>query len=256
MKARKILVVDDDSTMRGYLGEVLRRQEYDVDMAEDGKKALIKIQNNDYDLVITDIRMPVITGMDVLKKVKEVKPNCEVIMITAFGSIANAVEAIKLGAHDYLEKTHTGGGVSPDEIELKVKKVLEVKDLKDENIRLKNIVDDRFGFDNIIGKSEPMQKMFDMLKDVSESSATVFIQGPSGTGKELIAKAIHYNSPRSTRSFIKTNCAALPEGLMESELFGHEKGAFTGAIKTRMGRFEAANEGTLLLDEISEMSPG
>ena len=180
----------------------------------------------------------------------------QVIMITAFGSIANAVEAIKLGAYDYLEKTTTGGGVSPDEIELKVKKVLEVKDLKDENIRLKNIVDDRYRFDNIIGKSEPMQKLFDMLRDVSESSATVFIQGPSGTGKELIARAIHYNSPRSGNSFIKTNCAALPEGLMESELFGHEKGAFTGAIKTRMGRFEAAHEGTLLLDEISEMSPG
>ena len=256
MKKRKILVVDDDSTMRGYLGEVLRRQNYDVDLAEDGKKALIKFQNNDFDLVITDIRMPGITGMDVLKKVKESKPSCDVIMITAFGSISNAVEAVKLGAYDYLEKTTTGGGVSPDEIELKVKKVFEMKELKEENYRLKNIVDDRYRFGNIIGKSEHMQKIFDVLKDVAESSATVFIQGPSGTGKELIARALHYNSPRSTKPFIKTNCAALPEGLMESELFGHEKGAFTGAIKTRMGRFEAANEGTLLLDEISEMSPG
>jgi len=256
MRKRKILVVDDDSTMRGYLGEVLRRQNYYVDMAEDGKKAIFKIQNNDYNLIITDIRMPEVSGMEVLKKAKEIKPSSEVIMITAYGSISNAVEAIKLGAFDYLEKTHSAGGISPDEVEIKVKKVFDMQDLKEENTRLKNIIDTKYRFDNIIGKSDSMQKIFDTLRDVADSSATIFIQGPSGTGKELIAKALHYNSSRKDKPFIKTNCAALPEGLMESELFGHEKGAFTGAVRTRMGRFEAANGGTLLLDEISEMSSG
>ncbi len=248
---KNVLVIDDESIIRDYLKEILKRLGCNTDEAVNGKEAIEKIKKFEYDLIITDIRMPEMNGMDVLKEAKNLLPDSEVIMITAFGTIENAVEAMKIGAYDYITKES-----SLDHIELIIKKTIEHQKLKTENRILRNEISGIYGFENIVGRSAKMQKIFDMLKTVSESSASVFIQGPSGTGKELIARAIHYNSPRKNNPFIKTNCAALPEGLMESEFFGHDKGAFTGAIKSRKGRFEAAHTGTLLLDEISEMSPG
>ncbi|MCP4728238.1 MAG: sigma-54-dependent Fis family transcriptional regulator [bacterium] len=250
MRKGRILIVDDESLMRDFLTETLNRMDFDVNSAINGKAGIEEISKNEYDLVITDIRMPEVGGMDVLKHVKEKSPNTDVVMMTAYGTIENAVDAMKDGAFDYITKPF-----SADAIEMVVEKLFKYKNLEQENKRLKKEIKSTYGFDNIIGKSSPMKSIFETLEAIAGSNATVFIQGASGTGKELVAKAIHYNSPRINGPFIKTNCAALPEGLMESELFGHEKGAFTGAIKTRKGRFEAADGGTLLLDEISEMKP-
>lgn len=249
MEKSRILVVDDESLIRDFLKEMLIRIDCDVDLAENGSSALEKIQNDEYDLIVTDIRMPDISGMEVLKEAKKIQPDTEVIMITAYGTIENAVEAMKIGAYNYIEKDS-----SPDHIELIINKALEHHRLQQENRYLRSTINGMFGYDNIVGKSAKMQKIFETLRTVAITDATVFIQGPSGTGKELIAHAIHYNSTRKDKPFIKTNCAALPEGIMESELFGHEKGAFTGAVRTRKGRFEAAHGGTMLLDEVSEMS--
>ncbi|MCH8286084.1 sigma-54-dependent Fis family transcriptional regulator, partial [candidate division KSB1 bacterium] len=251
MDNKKILVIDDDSLMRDFLLETLTRMKLKVTTAKNGKSGIEEFKKERYDLVISDIRMPDISGMEVLKHVKTAQPDTTVIMMTAYGTIDNAVEAMKHGAFDYITKPF-----SADSIEIAVNKVFHFLSLEEENRNLRKEIDNIYGFKQIIGESTKMKKIFELLESVSKSSATVFIQGPSGTGKELVARAIHYNSPRVGKPFIKTNCAALPEGLMESELFGHEKGAFTGAIKTRIGRFEAADGGTLLLDEVSEMSPG
>jgi len=252
MEDRNILIVDDEKIMRDLLEETIKRMGFPTDTADDGSVAIQKIKSNKYDLIITDLKMPKVSGMEVLKTAKAEIPDAAVVILTAYGTIENAVKAVKLGAYDYMTKDER---FNPDLIEMVVKKVFSFMELKEENKYLKEEISSKYRFDNIIGKSSNMLKIFDILRSVSDSSATVFIQGGSGTGKELIARALHYNSSRHNRAFIKTNCAALPEGLMESELFGHEKGAFTGAIKTRFGRFEVANEGTLLLDEISEMSP-
>lgn len=251
MDNKKILVIDDDSLMRDFLLETLTRMKLKVTTAKNGKSGIEEFKKERYDLVISDIRMPDISGMEVLKHVKTAYPDTTVIMMTAYGTIDNAVEAMKHGAFDYITKPF-----SADSIEIAVNKVFHFLSLEEENRNLRKEIDNIYGFKQIVGESTKMKKIFELLESVSKSSATVFIQGPSGTGKELVARAIHYNSPRVGKPFIKTNCAALPEGLMESELFGHEKGAFTGAIKTRIGRFEAADGGTLLLDEVSEMSPG
>lgn len=245
-----VLIVDDDSTMRQYLSEICRRLKCQVDEVEDGNAAIQKLNERQYELIVCDIRMPKVGGIEVLKHAKELHPQTEVIMITAYATVETAVEAMKGGAFDFLQKDY-----SLDHTEMIIKKALERYRLIHENQSLKKEIDGLFGFHNIVGKSRQMQSVFETLNMVADSDATVFIQGPSGTGKELIAKALHYNSRRKNMPFIKTNCAALPEGLVESELFGHEKGAFTGAIKTRKGRFEAANSGTLLLDEVSEMKP-
>jgi len=251
MEKQRILVIDDESLMRDFLKEILTRMEFDVETAADGRSSIECMKKGEFDLVVTDIRMPDISGMEVLKHVKTFNPDTAVIMMTAYGTIDNAVEAMKQGAFDYITKPF-----SADAIEIAVKKVFAYRRLEFENRMLKKEISTAYGFENIVGKSTKMRKIFEVLESVAGSSATVFIQGSSGTGKELVARAIHYNSPRKDKPFIKTNCAALPEGLMESELFGHEKGAFTGAIKTRIGRFEAAHGGTLLLDEVSEMSSG
>ncbi|MCH7781428.1 sigma-54-dependent Fis family transcriptional regulator [candidate division KSB1 bacterium] len=250
MEKKKILVIDDDSLMRDFLLETLTRMNFSVTTAVDGRSGIEEFKKDSYDLVLSDIRMPDISGMEVLKHVKEADSDKAVIMMTAYGTIDNAVEAMKQGAVDYITKPF-----SADSIEMAVKKVFKYINLEEENRILRKEIDGIYGFDQIIGKSTKMKKIFEVLETVSKSSATVFIQGPSGTGKELVARAIHYNSPRFGKPFIKTNCAALPEGLMESELFGHEKGAFTGALKTRKGRFEVADGGTLLLDEVTEMRP-
>ena len=208
-----------------------------------------------YDLVISDIRMPEVTGMDLLEAVKRQSPETEVIMMTAFGTIENAVEAMKLGAYDYITKAFYRR-----RIEILVDRAMERQRLRNENSTLRNDnnqlriqLRDKSALGSIIGLSEVMRKVYDTIEMIAPSRATVLIQGESGTGKELVARAIHHNSPRQNRPFIKLNCAALPEGLMESEMFGHEKGAFTGAIRTTKGRFELADTGTLLLDEIGEM---
>jgi len=201
-------------------------------------------------MVITDLKMHQVNGIEVLKETLRLQPECRVIVITAFGTIENAVEAMKIGACDYISKPFVA-----DELEILVERSLDYKKLKDENKILHQELDDKYSYDNLIGNSPSMKKIFDIIKSVACSPSTVLITGETGTGKELVARAVHFNSNRADRRFVKMNCAALPEGIIESELFGHEKGAFTGAIKATKGRFEQANGGTLLLDEISEIPP-
>jgi two-component system, NtrC family, response regulator AtoC len=247
----KILIVDDEAIVRDFVAEVLIRMGHAPLAVDSGEKALQHLQRNEYDLVITDYKMPGISGLDLLKETIRLWPDCRVIVITAFGTIEQAVGAMKLGAHDYLTKP-----ISPDHIEMVVSKALEFKTLKIENRMLRREISEKYSFENIIGKAAPMKMVFELIQRASPADSTILISGESGTGKELVAKAIHYNSSRSGGPFIKMNCAALPEGLIESELFGHEKGAFTGAIRSTRGRFELADGGTLLLDEISEIRPG
>jgi len=249
VESKKILVVDDESLMRDFLEETLSRAGYDVDTVPNGNKALNIIGDNSFDLILSDMKMPGISGIELLEKLHNENPDIRFIMMTAYGTIETAVEAMKLGAFDYIMKPF-----SADEIEILVKKAFEHQDLVLENRRLHCELDEKYGYHNIIGESPLMKSIFEMVETVADSRATCLITGPSGTGKELIARAIHYHSSRKDGPFIKTNCAALPQELMESELFGHEKGAFTGAIRKYRGRFERAHGGTLLLDEISEMS--
>jgi len=236
--------------MREFITESLISHGYDVDDAENGSRALDLMGSENYDIILTDFKMPRITGMDILKRAREKMPDAKVIIMTAYGTVENAVEAMKLGAFDYITKPF-----SVDEILLLVKRALEFSTLQRENLRLHTELEEVYGSKSIVGKSAAMKKIFEVIGTVSQSRSTVLITGESGTGKELVARAIHYSSPRKSGPFVKLNCAALPSELMESELFGHEKGAFTGAVKKYRGRFERADRGTLLLDEISEMSP-
>ena len=248
MRSPKILVIDDEPMISGMLHETLRRKHYNVSVADTGQDGLEQIRKNEYDLIITDVYLGDINGIDILKTAKQIEPNTGVIVITAHSSVETAVEAMRMGAHDYLTK-----GFSLDEIELTVEKFFNYQTLVKENQFLRSELSTRYGIENIIGTSAAMQHIFETVEMVAPTNSTVLIQGPSGTGKELIAKAIHQCSLRRGRPFIKTNCAAIPESLVESELFGHEKGAFTGALRTTKGRFELADGGTLLLDEISEI---
>jgi two-component system response regulator AtoC len=250
MSIEKILVVDDEMLVRTFLAETLRRKNLDVTTAENGTKAISLIKDNVYDMVITDMKMPDITGIDVLRKVKEVSPSTIVVVITAFGSIENAVEAMRLGAFNYLIKPF-----SPDTIEAVIEKAREHLSLVEENQYLRQQVSTggSRSAPQVIGDSFVIKHIMDDVMRVAKSNATVFITGESGTGKEVIAHAIHYHSLRSNKPFIKVNCAAVPDTLIESEFFGHEKGSFTGANAKRLGRFELANSGTLLLDEVTEI---
>ncbi len=247
MKIEKILIVDDDDLIRDFLVETLQRLGYKAFDAPNGAKALEIVKDHTIDLVFTDMKMPKMSGLDLLKKVKEVSPKTIVIVITAYGSIDNAVEAIRLGAFNYILKPFTA-----DTVEALVSKAGEHFALIEENDFLKETVISSFP-EQTIGESPEMKQIFSIVKRISESNASVFIHGESGTGKEVIAHAIHNHSHRSGKPFIKVNCAAIPETLIESEFFGHEKGAFTGASARRLGRFELANTGSLLLDEISEI---
>ncbi|MBN1896055.1 sigma-54-dependent Fis family transcriptional regulator [bacterium] len=249
--AKRILVVDDEEAIRDILKETFVHKKYEVEAAAEGNEALKRLGEHPFDLLVSDIRLPDINGMKILEKAKKKYPEMGIILITAYGSIKSAVKAMKQGAFDYITKPF-----NLEELEVVVDKYFEYQNLVDENLYLRSELDRRFSFDNIVGNSAPMQRVFESIRMVSRSRATVLIQGASGTGKELVARAIHYNSDRKHGPFITTNCAALPEGLVESELFGHEKGAFTGAIKMTKGRFELADGGTILLDEISEISPG
>ncbi len=243
-----ILIVDDEKNYRVVLEALLAPEGYEVLTAGAGREALKLVREADIDLVITDMKMPGMSGMELLEEIKNVKKDLPIIMMTAYGTIEKAVEAMKKQAFDYITKPFQN-----EELKLTIKKGLENYRLIRENQRLSDALLAQYRQGNIIGKSKPMQDIFDLIRKVSRSKASVLITGPSGTGKELIAKAIHYNSPRRDRPFVSINCGALTETLLESELFGHEKGAFTGAVSMKKGRFEVADGGTLFLDEVGEM---
>jgi two-component system response regulator PilR (NtrC family) len=248
MTKQKILVVDDEKSMSDFLEIMLRKEGYEVTSTTSGEKALELLDNNLYSMVLTDVRMPGTDGFEVLRKTKEVSPDTVVIMITAYGSPEGAVTAIKEGAYDYITKPFR-----VEEVKLTIKKSLERSNLIRENIRLRQAVEDRYKFWNLIGKSPKMQRVYELVEKVSQTKANVLITGESGTGKELVAKAVHYNSDRKDRSFVTLNCGAIPENLLESELFGHMKGSFTGAIANKRGLLEMAEAGTLFMDEIGEL---
>ena len=245
-----ILIVDDEKNYRVVLEALLAPEGYEILTAGTGREALKLVREADVDLVITDMKMPGMSGMELLDEAKEIKPDLPVIMMTAYGTIEMAVEAMKKQAYDYITKPFQN-----EELKLTIRKALENYRLLRENQRLSEALLSQYRYGNIIGKSKPMREIFDLIAKVSRSKASVLITGPSGTGKELIAKAVHYNSPRRDHAFVSINCGALTETLLESELFGHEKGAFTGAVSMRKGRFEVADGGTLFLDEVGEMPP-
>jgi len=247
-----VLVVEDHEPLRRLLLRVLEREGHTVLEAGNGGEALEVLADNEVDVVVTDIRMPRMDGMELLREVRRRDQTTQVILITAYGEIPLAVEAMKQGAYDFLEK-EAEGRVNIAQLRARVAAAAEKRRIILENLNLKSQLSRRFSFSNIIGKSPKLLSILDVVKQVAPTKATVLITGESGTGKELIANAIHYNSPRAKGPFIKVNCAALPETLLESELFGHEKGAFTGAYQTRIGRFEAADGGTLFLDEIGTL---
>ena len=244
----KILVADDEQSMREFLDIMLKKEGYRVSLASNGEEVLNLAEKDIFDLILMDIRMPKLDGIAVLKKIKALSPETIVVMITAYASADTAIKAMKEGAYDYVTKPF-----KVDEIKLIIRNALEKKNLQKENILLKQVVRDRYHFDNILGQSPKMLALYDLLEKVGPTKTNILIAGESGTGKELVAKAIHYNSPRKDKPFVTLNCGAIPEFLIESELFGHMKGAFTDAIATKKGLFEMADEGTIFLDEISEL---
>lgn len=246
----KILVVDDEQSLRDVLSIMLKRAGYAVTSVADGDEAIEHLHKEIFDLVITDLRMPKVDGMEVLKAVKSASPETVVLVITAFATADSAVEAMKQGAYDYLTKPF-----QVDEVQLIIRNALEKRRLSTENMLLKREMASQSSFAQLVGQSEAMQKVFDVVRKVADSKSNVLICGESGTGKELVARAIHYNSARSTFPFVAVNCSAVPETLLESELFGHMKGSFTGAIANKAGLFEVANGGTIFLDEIGDTTP-
>ncbi|MBP7795133.1 MAG: sigma-54-dependent Fis family transcriptional regulator, partial [Candidatus Saccharicenans sp.] len=245
-----ILIIDDEKSLLDVLSLMFKKEGYEVKTATSGADALDILTNNAVDLVITDIRMPHLSGMEILKYVKENQSETPVIVITAYGSIQQAVEALKAGALDYIVKPF-----DIEELKILVARGLERKHLELENILLKKDLKEKYKFENMIGKSRLMQEVYFLIDKVAGTDSTVLITGESGTGKEMAARAIHNLSRRKDKPFVTINCAALPENLLESELFGHTKGSFTGAISDKKGMFEVAHKGTLFLDEIAEMSP-
>jgi two-component system response regulator HydG len=245
-----ILIVDDDDAHREMIKAVLAEDGYIIHEADDGKQAIELVEKQFFSLILMDIKMKNVGGIEAFSRIKDISPSIPVIMITAYASVDTAVKALKLGAFDYITKP-----IDIDELKIAVEKAINYKQLEQENIYLKERIGDKFDLAGMVGKSRAMKKMFETLELISPSDANVLITGESGTGKELIANAIHQNSNRKDKAFIKVNCAAIPENLLESELFGHEKGAFTGAIKKKIGRFQAAHEGSIFLDEIAEMAP-
>jgi len=247
--AARILVVDDDRAVRSVLQVNLGKSGMDVTAVEDPQKALKLLHEAPYDLVLTDVKMPGATGLELLVKSRAAWPDMPVVVMTGYGSVADAVAAMKSGASDYIIKP-----VAKDELVLIIERALEHKALRAELIQLRQEVDDRYGFDKLIGTTPAMVALYQDVAAIADTSATVLLEGPTGTGKELLAHAIHYRSRRSAGPFIRVNCAAIPESLLESELFGHEKGAFTGAIRRHQGKFEQADGGSLLLDEIGDIN--
>ena len=247
----RILVADDEESIRFLIGEVMTREGYEVDLVEDGGKAIQRIREREYDLVIMDVKMPGVGGLEALSEVRRLRPNLIVVMITAFGTQQIALEAIRKGAYDYFSKPF-----EIDEMRIVVRRALEKQQLLRQISNLENRLVERLSFDRIIGTSHAMREVYNLIERVITNDVTVLITGESGTGKELVAQAIHYHSARRSKPFVSVNCAAIPEPLLESEMFGHEKGAFTGAVGLKAGRFEAANGGSIFLDEIGDMPLG
>jgi DNA-binding NtrC family response regulator len=245
-----ILVIDDEKSQRDILHDILIDAGYRITLAEDGEKGIEKLKDNTITIVLTDLKMPNKSGLDVLREVQKTNPGVQVIIMTAFGSIPSAVQAIKDGAYDYLTKPF-----NKEDLLRVITRATEKVELLQENKRLKAEVADRYQFHHIIGKSALMRHIYHMIEKISSIEATVLITGESGTGKELVARAIHYNGSRKDGPFIALNCSAIPDSLIESELFGHEKGAFTGASRSHSGKFEQAQNGTIFLDEIGTMRP-
>ena len=246
---KRILIVDDEEIVVRSCLRILSGDEFNVDVARNGLEALVMVDEQDYDMLILDIMMPKMNGIEVLQRVKETHPDIDVIMITGLNEIDTAVKAMKLGAFDYLPKPF-----DPEEFELVVARAFERRQLLQENVNLKNEVSARYSFENIIGSSPPMQSVYRLVARCAPTNSTVMLRGDSGTGKELIARAIHFNSLRKDQPFVTVDCASLSENLLESELFGHVKGSFTGAVANKKGLLEAADGGTLFLDEIGNIS--
>jgi DNA-binding NtrC family response regulator len=245
-----ILFVDDDQQLLDVVSAYLSRYGFVVETESNGIAALEKIDEKDYTIVFTDLIMPEISGLDLLKTVKKAGSPTEVIIVTGYGTIESAIESLKLGGYDYIQKP-----INFERLKLLIERIIEKRQLELENVLIKRRLKDRFSFDQLIGKSPKMQQIYEIIDRISTSSPTVLIQGESGTGKELVANVIHQNSIRRDRPFIPVNCGAIAEGLLESELFGHIKGAFTGAVKDNIGLFKAAHGGTIFLDEIAEVQP-
>jgi two-component system response regulator PilR (NtrC family) len=244
----RILIIEDEKSLKEVLRILLEEEGYEITAASDGLEGMDHIQNDIFDLVVTDIKMPKADGFEVLKKVKEISPSTIVIMITAFGTTESTIEAMKLGAYDYIHKPF-----KIDEIRHVIQKAFEKKNLSEELSLLREKIKSSFGLENLVGKSLKMQELFTLIQKVAQSNSTVLITGESGCGKELVAAAMHNLSPRKYKNFVTINCATFPEGLLESELFGHVKGSFTGALYNKEGLFEVANRGSIFLDEIGEM---
>ena len=246
----RLIVIDDEVNAAAALETLLREDGYEVSRAHDAKSGLALLETTEADVVLTDLRMPGMDGLELLARIKEIRPETMVIVMTAYGTVKTAVRAMKMGAEDYLGKP-----IDVEELEVILQKVLEKKRLLEEAKVLRERVQTKYRFDNLVGESPEMLAAFKTIQQVASSSSSVLLLGESGTGKELFAQALHQNSPRRNKPFVKVACAALPETLLESELFGHEKGSFTGALYTRAGRFEMADGGTLFLDEIGDISP-
>ncbi|HEX6739418.1 MAG TPA: sigma-54 dependent transcriptional regulator, partial [Vicinamibacteria bacterium] len=246
----RIVVIDDEVNAASALETLLRDDGYDVAKANDARGGLQILEKSEADIVLTDLRMPGMDGLELLARIKEVRPETMVIVMTAYGTVKTAVKAMKLGAEDYLGKP-----IDVEELEVVLQRALERQRLREEAHNLRDRLEHKYRFDALVGESPGMLAAFKTIRQVAPSPSSVLLRGESGTGKELFAQALHQNGPRKNKPFIKVACAALPETLLESELFGHEKGAFTGALYTRAGRFEAADGGTLFLDEIGDISP-
>ncbi len=248
LERAEILFVDDESEIRFTVEEYLSRKGYDITVVDSGLKALELVKTRDFDIVFTDLKMPKFSGLELLKAIKEYRPEIEVIILTGYGTVTSAVEALKLGGYDYLQKP-----IKLDRVKHLIDRICEKRNLQKENILLKGRLQERYRYDELIGASPKMQQIYEIIARISQKGPTVLIQGESGTGKEVVAKVIQKSSDRRDKPFVSLNCSAIVEGILESELFGHVKGAFTGAIRDRVGLFEAAEGGTIFLDEISEM---
>ncbi|MFZ0391160.1 MAG: sigma-54 dependent transcriptional regulator [Calditrichia bacterium] len=246
--AIRILIVDDEPTIRETLSVVLNEEGYNAETAANGQEALEKLTENNFDLVITDLKMPEIGGIELLEKIKQKAPRTSVMIITAYATVESAIQALRLGAYDYMIKP-----LEFDDVILRIQRLIEHRELINENEFLRREVQDKFSFSNIIGESPQMQDIFRLIQKVAGTKGNILISGRSGTGKELVARAIHYNSNRKKKRFVAINCGAIVDNLMESELFGHKKGAFTGAVRDKEGLFQIADKGTLFLDEVGEI---
>jgi nitrogen regulation protein NR(I) len=246
----RVLIIDDDESVREALKDFLEEKEFEVTTAPNGSLGIELLKENGFDILLVDLMMPGMGGLDVIREISVLHITTPVIMVTAYASVQTAVDAMKLGAFDYVTKPFI-----PDELLIVINRTIELSRIQRENVLLRKQLKRKYDFEGLIGDSAKMQKVYEIIEKVADTDSTILITGRSGTGKELVAKTIHFNSSRSEKPFVPLNCAAVPRDLLESELFGHEKGAFTGALVTRIGRFELANEGTLFLDEIGELDP-